>query len=72
MGKGMKIWAGIVVVFLAVLIIGGLKEDFDNWLKTTIGGWAPTVFIIVLALSFVVPPILLGVFQGMREASKKN
>ena len=67
----MKIWAGIVVVFLAVLIIGGLKEDFDNWLKTNIGGWAPTVFIIVLALSFVVPPILLGVFQGMREASKK-
>ncbi|MEM9348389.1 MAG: hypothetical protein AAGB26_17505 [Planctomycetota bacterium] len=69
---GMKIWAGIVIIFLAVLILGGLKEDFDSWLTTNVGGWAPTVFIIALALSFVLPPIGLGVIQGMREASKKK
>ena len=72
MGKGMKIWAGIVIVFLAVLYIGGLKDDFYGWMSGTIGSWAPAVFIVALALSFVVPPIMLGMFQGMREASRKK
>ena len=68
----MKIWAGIVIVFLGVLYLGGFKDDFYGWMGTTIGSWAPTVFLIVLALSFVLPPIALGMIQGMREASKKK
>ncbi|MEM9110591.1 MAG: hypothetical protein AAGC72_11265 [Planctomycetota bacterium] len=68
----MKIWAGIVIVFFAVLYFGGLKEDFDGWLSSTVGSWAPPVFLVVIALSFVLPPIGLGVIQGMREASEKQ
>lgn len=66
------VWGGIVLLGFAVLYIGGYKEAFWGWLREDVGAWAPPVLFVGIALSFVVPPILVGVVQGVREASKQD
>lgn len=63
------VWGGIVLLGFAVLYIGGYNDAFWGWLREDFGAWAPPVLGIAVALSFIAPPILLGIVQGMREAS---
>jgi len=63
------VWGGIVLLGFAILYIGGYKDAFWDTLREDVGAWAPPVLVVAIALSFVVPPILVGMVQGMREAS---
>lgn len=66
------VWGGIVLLGFAILYIGGYKDAFWDYLRDEVGAWAPPVLFIAIALSFVVPPILVGIVQGMREAGKEG
>ncbi|XAM00402.1 hypothetical protein OT109_03235 [Phycisphaeraceae bacterium D3-23] len=60
----------MIIALIAALIGSGYLFNWFAWGEREFGGWFPPLVIAVVASPIILIPIVRGIVQGMREASK--